>query len=102
MTDEQRNEPLRDTMYSREVALRLCRHAAFYLGFQMRYVFEKSALEVIAKAQRQILSMSTGDFYRIKIMGTEVLKLQECPCSCHLDGASAPPCDTCKGLHTRQ
>lgn len=60
-------EALPDTMYSRDVAVRLLRHAAWYCMCTRRF----HLAPIFAAAQQQVLMMSTGDFYRIKIMGTQ-------------------------------
>jgi hypothetical protein len=62
------DEPLPDLMYSRDVAIRLLRHAAWYLSHSRGEV-EGPVVFIIAQAQKEVLQMSTGDFYRIKVMG---------------------------------
>lgn len=59
---------LPDTMYSRDVAIRLLRHAAWYV-MALRLPVARECVEIFALAQKQVLEMSTGDFYRIKVMG---------------------------------
>lgn len=109
MTDEERAEPLPDLMYSRYVAIRIMRHAIWYLlfpsGMRVKDVRDAIAAEIIAKMQRDVLQMSTGDFFRIKMLGALQHKMNRCPCACHYDQDSQrewrkdEPCDTCKGLH---
>ena len=60
--------PLPDTMYSRDVAIRLLRHAAWYC-MALRLPIARECVETFALAQKQVMQMSTGDFYRIKVMG---------------------------------
>lgn len=78
LTDEERQEPLPDLMYSRDIAIRLLRHAVWHLNygdersnwnFDMAYG-DRDTIQLLAAHQRDVLAMSTGDFYRIKIIGT--------------------------------
>lgn len=71
-----KDEPLPDTMYSREVSLRLMRHAVWSLYWSdrrskyERCAADSEAVNLIASLQHDVLQMSTGDFYRIKTLGT--------------------------------
>lgn len=94
------DSPLPDTMYCRECAIRLLRHAAWYV-MALRLPIAAECVNILGYCQKQVLGMNTGDFYRIKIMGAMEYKLLACPCVCHQTLGHEHCCETCAGLHAR-
>lgn len=72
LTEEQRTEPLPAEMYSQTVAIRLTRHAAWFLIASRWKAYDRNtsdAVTIVLACQIEASRMNLGDFARIKAFG---------------------------------